>query len=116
MITHVTLNTRNLNDSIAFYEKYIGLKIVGDLRLNGMPIVFMAADEADQTQLELIQSDEPFTGSGISIGFASAGLEEKREVFSKEGLKVSDIISPKPGVKFFFVKDPDGFSVQIMSE
>lgn len=116
MISHITLNAKSLDESIAFYEKYIGLKIAGDLRPNGMPIVFMAAEEGDQTRLELIQSDEPFSGSGISIGFVTDRFDKKREFFVKEGLGVSDIVSPSPKVKFFFVKDPNGFSVQIMSE
>ena len=115
MMEHVTMNTSNLEASIHFYEKYIGLKIVGDMRSHGTPIVFMASDEKDETKLEIIQSDRPFQGSGIFIGFKMADFEERLAFFKEEGLQVTDIISPNPHVHFFFVTDPNGLQVQIMA-
>ena len=114
MILHVTVNTESLENSISFYEKYIGLKIAGDLREHGAPIVFMAADENDHTKLELIQSENGFNGEGISIGFPTDDLRGKREFLISEGLEVTDIISPNPNVEFFFVTDPNGLKVQLM--
>ena len=114
MILHVTVHTKSLEDSIAFYEKYIGLKIAGDLRGHGAPIVFMAADKNDETKLELIEDKDAYSGEGISIGFPTDDLEGKREHFISEGLEVTGIISPNPNVKFFFVTDPNGLKVQLM--
>lgn len=116
MISQVSLHVKHLQGSISFYEKYIGIKVVRDLRKFGAQIVFMAADENDETRLELIQSDESYQGSGISVCFLSDHFEEQREYYVREGLIVTDIISPAPGVRFFFVTDPNGLQVQIMPE
>ena len=116
MISHVSLHVKDLHKSISFYEKYIGIKVVRDLREHGAQIVFMAADEDDETRLELIQSEEVYQGSGISVCFLSDHFDEQRKYYICEGLTVTDITSPAPGVRFFFVTDPDGLQVQIMPE
>ena len=115
MIAHVTINTKDLEGSIGFYQKYIGLEIVEDLRTYGMPIVFMASDGKDETKLELIQSDRPFQGSGICIGFQVADFDERLRFFRKEGLEVSDFVTPNPNIRFFFVTDPNGLKVQMIT-
>lgn len=38
---HVSLYVTNLEESIDFYKKYIGLEIVGDMRNMERPIVFL---------------------------------------------------------------------------
>jgi len=53
---------------------------------------------------------------GITIGFECHHVETRREELMKAGYKVSEIISPHPGTKFFFVEDPDGISVQLVEE
>ncbi len=116
MISHVSLHVKNLQESISFYEKYIDVKVVRDLRKLGAQIVFMAADENDETRLELIQSEETYQGSGISVCFLSDHFDEQRDYYIREGLAVTHVTSPAPGVRFFFVTDPDGLQVQIMPE
>ncbi len=111
---HVTLRVKDLDKSIAFYEKYLGLSIMGDLRSHGAPIVFLAKDPAE-TKLELIgDPDHAYTGSGISIGYHFDDVEATLAYFTSEGLKCSPIIRPNPVTKFFFVTDPDGMQVQII--
>ena len=116
MVSHISVHTKDLQKSISFYEKYIGIRIVRDLRKLGAQIVFMAADEDDETRLELIQSEKAYQGSGISVCFLSDHFDEQREYYIREGLMVTDITSPAPGVRFFFVTDPNGLQVQIMPE
>lgn len=69
-MVHITINTADLEKSLAFYQNIIGLKIRTDMRqLSGMPIVFLE-DGADSTCVELIENKEqPYNGSGLSIGF-----------------------------------------------
>ena len=76
----------------------------------------MAAEENDDTRLELIQSEKAYQGSGISVCFLSDHFDEQREYYTREGLTVTDIISPAQGVRFFFVTDPNGLQIQIMPE
>ncbi len=113
---HVTVNVKDLDTSIAFYTKYIGLHIAVDLREMGPQIVFMAQKD-DNAKLELVAGHEPlFSGSGISVGFEIDDLEGTRKWFLEEGLEVSPVISPNPRTSFFFVTDPNGLQVQLIRE
>ena len=91
MIVQVSVLTKVLDESIAFYEKYMGFQIIKDVRPFGPPIVFMAESADDPATLELI-------GSEI-----------------EKGLEVSEIAEPEPGVRLFFVKDPNGLQVKVTS-
>ncbi len=113
-IEHVTINVSDLEASIAFYQTVLGLTIQQDLRAFGSPIVFLAEDKGD-AKIELIEAKEkPYSGSGISIGFGVADAESRHAELKAAGLVVSDIISPSPVTKFFFVSDPDGVKVQLI--
>ena len=113
-MVHVTIFTGCLEESIKFYEDVVGLKIQNDLRQFGEKIVFLAKDEGD-TQVELI--DDPqnaYKGSGISMGFHVDDVEAKREEILAKGLNPTPMIAPNPHVKFFFVEDPNGVTVQFI--
>ena len=47
MIVQVSVLTKVLDESIAFYEKYMGFQIIKDVRPFGPPIVFMAESADD---------------------------------------------------------------------
>ena len=113
-MVHVTIYTAKMEASIKFYEDIVGLKIQRDFREFGGNIVFLAEQESD-TQVELI--DEPikaYSGSGISMGFHVDDVEAKREEVIAKGLNPTPIITPNPQVKFFFVDDPNGVTVQFI--
>ena len=113
-MVHVTIFTGCLEDSIKFYEDVVGLKIQNDLREFGGNIVFLAKDEGD-TQVELIYDPQKaYKGSGISMGFHVDDVEAKREEILAKGLNPTPIITPNPHVKFFFVEDPNGVTVQFI--
>lgn len=111
---HITLNTADIEASIRFYEQVVGLKITGDLRGMGMPIVFLANGEGE-TAVELIHNpDEPFSAVGLSVGFHVEDVEAKRAELDEAGFAPTPIVSPNPATKFFFVKDPNGLNVQFI--
>jgi lactoylglutathione lyase len=113
-MVHVTIFTGCLEESIKFYEDVVGLKIQNDLREFGGNIVFLAKDEGD-TQVELIDDPQKaYKGSGISMGFHVDDVEAKREEILAKGLNATPIIAPNPHVKFFFVEDPNGVTVQFI--
>ena len=116
-IDHITIRTDKLEGSIAFYEKTAGLKIVQDLRKIDAQIVFLADADGD-TRIELIQvpAGNGYCGSGISIGFHTNDAAGLREKLLKDGFQASDIISPNPSVRFFFVWDPNGVQIQFVEQ
>ena len=116
-IDHITIRTDKLDGSIDFYEKVAGLNIVRDLRKIDAQIVFLADADGD-TRIELIQvpAGNGYCGSGISIGFHTNDAAGLREKLLKDGFQASDIISPNPSVRFFFVPDPNGVQIPFVKQ
>lgn len=115
IMEHITINTADLDKSVAFYRDVIGLEIKTDMRKTvGMPIVFLSASE-EGTCVELIQNAEKaYRGSGISVGFHVENVEDAHTAMTEKGLNPSPIISPNPKTKFFFIEDPNGLSIQLI--
>ena len=116
-IDHITIRTEKLEGSIDFYEENAGLKIVRDLRKIDAQIVFLADTDGD-TRIELIEvpAGRGYCGSGISIGFHTNDAAGLREKLLKEGFQASEIVSPNPSVRFFFVSDPNGVQIQFVEQ
>lgn len=114
-IEHITINTADLDASIEFYKDIIGLEINVDLReIAKMPIVFLSNGEGE-TCIELIENaDIAYSGSGLSIGFNVDDVDAAHKLMASKGLSPSPMICPNPNTKFFFIKDPNGVSIQLI--
>ena len=111
---HVTIQTDQFESEIAFYEKYAGLTIQQDMRPR-KDLVFLA-NEAGDTCVEILRNPQAKdTGNpNLSLGFQTDDVEKKREEMVAAGFEATPMISPMPGVQFFFVKDPAGVNVQFI--
>ena len=110
---HLTIRSSKKDETVAFYQKYCGLKIRREL---GEMITFLS-DEEDATCLEVIGDQEHTVKTeGLSVGFAVKDAAVYREEIKAQGLAVTEMISPHPGVEFFFTKDPNGIDVQFISQ
>ena len=81
----------------------------------GVEICFLGKGE---TRVELIcnQNLKSLGPVGrVCLGFEVKSLDEKIKFIQEKGLEIADgPIQPNPHIKFFFVKDPDGFNVQFV--
>ena len=111
---HVTIQTKYFEEEIRFYEEFCGLRINQDMRPH-MDLVFLINGEGE-TRVEIIgNSDAEISGNQyISMGFGSEDVVSLREEYIARGLETTEIISPNPRVKFFYVKDPAGVKVQFI--
>lgn len=110
---HITIYTAKLEESIRFYEEIIGLCIKTDMRKMGVPIVFLA--DGEDPCIELIgEAAKAFAGEGISIGFHAEDVEGKRAELEEKGFAPTPMIQPNPHTKFFFIKDPNGVTIQFI--
>lgn len=111
---HVTIQTKNFEEEISFYEKYCGLTVVQDMRPH-VDLVFLA-EEAGDTRVEIIRNPEAEASGNqfISMGFGTDDAEALRNEYISIGLETTDLISPNPRVRFFFVTDPAGVRVQFI--
>jgi len=111
-----TLHVRNLDTSLAFYMDIAGLSLKSRrLAGPGTELAFLGDGE---TKLELIASGSdpnPTVGSGISIGFTVESVDAAIGMMKEKGIPVeSGPFQPGPGIRFFFVLDPDGWRVQFV--
>ena len=111
-----TLHVNNLEESLDFYEGFLGLRLNNRYMAGpGMELAFLGEGN---TQIELVcaeNSKVEDAGKGISMGFQVESLEDTLDALEKKGIPVSKgIIQPNPHIKFFFVKDTDGYEIQFV--
>ncbi len=111
-----TLTVDNMEDSLKFYQEIVGLPISKKyLAGPGVEICFLGEGE---TKLELICDKNqtfPKNVGRVSLGFEVVSLDEKIKFIQEKGIEIADgPFQPNPHIKFFFVKDPNGFSVQFV--
>ncbi|WP_238654717.1 VOC family protein [Paenibacillus piscarius] len=110
----MTLRVRDLEASLDFYHRILGLPVERRFESRGKQIVMLG--EEGQPKLELIQGSDPALKPecGVSIGYGVGSLDEAIDELAKEGIPVArGPIAPNPGIRFCYILDPDGFEVQL---
>jgi len=114
MISHVTVATEKMQDTIDFYQWLLDLPIDSRFPIgNGGEIVFLGAPE--EAKFEIIyQPDTPARAcDGVTIGFGVKSLEEKMNQLDGRSIPHSPLISPNPHSKFCFFTDLNGVKIQL---
>ena len=111
---HVTVQTARFEEEITFYREVVGLTIRRDAR-PGRNMVFLSDSEGD-TEIEIIEnSGSADAGNAfLSIGFRTGDAEAFRADLEAKGFAPGPMVTPGPGVKFFFLRDPAGVNVLFM--
>ena len=114
-LCHVTIQTEAFEDEIKFFEKFADLTIQRDMRDMGRNLVFLV-DAQGGAEIEIIEKPGAHDSGNenLSIGFVAEDLDILRSELAKDGFEPSDIVSPMPSVRFFFVRDPAGVNIQFM--
>ena len=113
----VTIQVKNVEESLAFYRDTLGLTINRRFETPEHEIVMLGQEDA--AKIELISTKEIYAHpvcTGVSVGLGIEGLDELVEKLKAQGLPVVGPITPTPQVRFFFVTDPDGYTVQLVEE
>jgi lactoylglutathione lyase len=111
-----SIHVRDLEKSLRFYQEIVGLNVLNRFgAAPGPQFVFL---DGEGSQVELIcdgRETPPALGADISLGFEVQSLDEKMAFVREKGVPVeSGPFQPNPHVRFFFVKDPDGLSIQFV--
>lgn len=109
-----TLHVTDMDRSLAFYRDLLGLRV--DSLHGDNPRVAMLG-EPGGPMLELLyeqDADSTDLGRGVNVGYMVDDLDATKAHIEMAGFAVSGILSPGPGVRFCFVTDPDGFSIQLV--
>lgn len=111
----VTINVRNMEESLAFYRDIAGLTVHRSMKpMPGTEIVFLGID-GQTTEVELICNDKnasPSHGKDISIGFEVDSLDRQMETLRSHRLTIAGPFQPGPTIRFIYVDDPNGVKVQ----
>ncbi len=109
----VTVQTKDLGASIAFYEKVLGFKVSRRFAPRpGMEIAFL--DDGSGGQVEFIQGggDAAFSGGGISLGFRVEDVDATASALKAAGVAINQGPTSMPnGVKLLGAKDTNGLQL-----
>ena len=112
-----TIQVTNLDNSLKFYKDLLGMKIARVIEGGNHQIVMLGED--DDAKIELIPistASRENLGNGVSIGIAFKQLDDLVEKIKSQNIPVVGPITPMPGIRFFFVNDPDGYTIQLLDE
>ena len=111
---HLTIIARDFEKSFQFYTDFVGLSVQKKETAPGKPFIAFLADNAEDTQIEIVHYDAPFYAEarGVTICFQTDDVEAMRQKALEYGLNPSEIRSPDPSVKYFYVYDPDKVSIE----
>jgi lactoylglutathione lyase len=117
---------RVLNEarSVEFYEAAFGLTVAQRLDFDSFTLVYLSNDEA-AFELELTinkERSEPYDlGDGYGhLAFCVDDLDAEHARFEAAGWKPRKLVDfNRDGAllaRFFFVKDPDGYEIEVMQK
>lgn len=110
----ITLRVSDLEASLDFYHRILGLPVERRFESRGRQIVMLG--QGGQPKVELIQTDGPALKPecGVSVGFEVESLDEAVKHVTSRGIPVArGPVAPNPSLRFIYILDPDGFEVQL---
>lgn len=116
-INWTTIHVADMAKSVAFYNGLLGLPVAGRMGVPGHEITMLGPEEG--TKLELIATGEAIEGPvglGVSMGFTPDNITDLLEKLAAAGVEIPEPFSPNPTLRFYFVKDPDGYAVQLVEQ
>lgn len=127
---HSMIRVKNIEESLKFYQKFIGLKLIEKKSLEDCDLYFLGEDE-NSCQIELTYNYEtPKNGynNGNAFGHFAFNVDNMSDVTAKLNdlgyeylwepfelqLKNDEGVSSKKLIAF--VKDPDGNEIELIQE
>ena len=121
---HAMIRVLDETRSVEFYRRTFGLQVADRFRFDGFTLVYLVSPE-DDFELELTINHDRTTpyslGDGYGhIAFVVDDLDGEHARFVREELNPGALKElHRDGAlmaKFFFVKDPDGYSIEILQK
>jgi lactoylglutathione lyase len=115
-IDHFNINVLNLEKSLAFYASALGLKETKRTEAeDGSYIIVFLGDDAAESKLELTwlkAMDRPYNlgDEEFHIAFITDDFEAAHNLHEKMGC----ICFENPEMGIYFIKDPDGYWLEIV--
>lgn len=122
-LLHTMIRVKNAKESIRFYTELLNMKLNHQKRLDDCTLYFLD-DEEGNVQLELTENDEtPENGYNLGSGFGHLAFSvTSLDEFTKKlnDLGYEYLYEPfdlnGKGTKIAFVKDPDGYEIELIEK
>jgi lactoylglutathione lyase len=109
---HFAIEVLDLEKSIAFYQKYLGLHEEVRLQFNKEYIVFLSNNDF---RLELISGDKQNVSQGVHICFEVDSVEDIMKTFIEDGIFASEgPYKLHNGWKTVFYEGPDNEVIEFL--
>ena len=128
MFVHASIRTSNLNRSVEFYTKFLGLKIVKRIEIpqNNAELVFLQDPKAQGATLELtfMRNQKKFVQADYEdrlfdhLAFEVKDMNKTLEAMREAGVTITDEpyrLNPK-GNLLAFVEDPDRTLIELIEK
>ena len=128
MFSHTSVRTSNMEKSIDFYVKLIGLKLVNrrEIPQNNAEIAFLQDPKGNGARLELTfyRKQKKFVQAEYMerifdhLAFEVRNLEETVSKMRKEGVTITDepFKLGSTGPLIAFIEDPDGTLIELIEK
>ena len=126
MFTHTSIRTSNMDKSVDFYTRIMGLKLLSrrDIPQNNAEIVFLQDPEGKGAKLELTlyRNQKKFIQADYEnrlfdhLAFEVKNMDETISVMRREKVTITDEpfkLSPT-GPLIAFIEDPDGTLIELI--
>lgn len=123
-LVHTMIRVLNEEASVQFYQENFALKIVDRLDFESFILIYMALPTST-FELELTVNkgrDTPYDlGDGYGhLAVVVDDLEQAHTTAKQAGSTPGDIVDFRPNgervARFFFVKDPDGYQIEVIEK
>lgn len=125
MFVHTSIRTSNIERSIDFYTRLLGLKLLGrrEIKQNNAEIAFMQDAEGKGCTLELTfyRNQNNFSQPKYEerlfdhLGFEVKNMNETLTTLRKENVAITDEpFELATGTTIAFVEDPDGTLIELI--
>ncbi len=123
-LVHSMIRVLNEAMSVRFYRDTFELEVVDRLDFESFTLIYMALPTSTfELELTVNKSrDKPYDlGDGYGhLAIVVDNLEEAHATAAKANSSPGDIVDFRPGgervARFFFVKDPDGYQIEVIEK
>ncbi|SCZ78231.1 VOC family protein [Acidaminobacter hydrogenoformans] len=116
-----TITVKSIDSALPFYRDLLGLTV--DRRFNPNPNLELCfLKDENGIEVELLEHKEageagmPSAPANLSLGFQVESLDDMMGACKEQGVEIVSGPFEGGGVKFFFVKDPNGVTVQFVEK
>ena len=112
---HFNYHVTDMDRSVAFYEKTLGMKVIREMGSGDGPVHFVMMGYDDQKVVLELKWEKAHEGS-YDIGDGSYHFCVKTDEFEKALALYEEmgIIVFRMGDHMCFIKDPDGYQIEVM--